>query len=192
MLITVVSVIKREEDLNQFIKELEGFKLTKEGTFVEFLGIKYPTNDGGNIQLSQEGLIKKILETTGLADCKPNKTPGRKEPLGLDPDGLPMKESWSYPSLVGMLLYLSTNCRPDICYYVSPVARFTHNPKQSHAAAVKAICRYLKGTICEGTIIRQSSRLYLECFCDADFAGLYNHEPHYLSSSVKSRGAYII
>jgi hypothetical protein len=100
-----------------------------------------------------------------------------------------MKESWSYPSVVGMLLYLSTNCRPDICYYVSLVARFTHNPKQSHAAGA---IKKLKGTICEGTIIRWSDKLFLECFCDADFAELYNHGPHLLSSSVKSRGAYII
>jgi hypothetical protein len=185
---------KNEEDLDEFISELQrrGFKLTKEGTFAEFLGIKYRTDQEGNIHLSQEGLIKKILETTGLTECKPNRTPGRKEPLGLDPDGPPMTESWSYPSVVGMLLYLSTNCRPDICYYVSSVARFTHNPKQSHAAAVKAICRYLKGTMCEGTIIRTSDKLSLECFCDADFAGLYNHDPPHLSSSVKSRGGYII
>jgi Reverse transcriptase (RNA-dependent DNA polymerase). len=186
---------KHEEDLVAFISELErrGFKLTQEGTFAEFLGIKYRTDDDGNIHLSQEGLIKKILETTGLTNCKPNKTPGSKEPLGLDPDGPPMRESWSYPSVVGMLLYLSTNCHPDISYYyVSSVARFTHNPKQSHAAAVKTICHYLKGTICEGTIIRRSDKLSLECFCDADFAGLYNHEPHHLSSSVMSRGAYII
>jgi hypothetical protein len=185
---------KNEEDLDEFINELQrrGFKLTKEGTFAEFLGIKYRTDQEGNIHLSQEGLIKKILETTGLTNCKPNRTPGRKEPLGLDPDGPPMAEAWSYPSVVGMLLYLSTNCRPDICYYVSSVARFTHNPKQSHAAAVKAICRYLKGTMCEGTIIRTSDKLSLECFCDADFAGLYNHDPPHLSSSVKSRGGYII
>lgn len=185
---------KNEEDLDEFITELQrrGFKLTKEGTFAEFLGIKYRTDEDGNIHLSQEGLIKKILETTGLTHCKPNRTPGKKEPLGLDPDGPPMTESWSYPSVVGMLLYLSTNCRPDICYYVSSVARFTHDPKQSHAAAVKAICRYLKGTMCEGTIIRTSDKLSLECFCDADFAGLYNHDPPHLSSSVKSRGGYII
>jgi hypothetical protein len=158
---------KNEEALDEFISELQrrGFKLTKEGTFAEFLGIKYRTDQEGNIHSSQEGLIKKILETTGLTNCKP---------------------------VVGMLLYLSTNCRPDICYYVSSVARFTHNPKQSHAAAVKAICRYLKGTMCEGTIIRTSDKLSLECFCDADFAGLYNHDPPHLSSSVKSRGGYII
>lgn len=60
---------------------------------MEFLGIKYHRDQDGNIHLSQEGVIKKILEITGLTNCKPNKTPGRKEPLGLDPDGPPMTES---------------------------------------------------------------------------------------------------
>jgi hypothetical protein len=46
-------------------------------------------------------------------------------------------------SVVGMLLYLSTNTHPDIAYRVSQAARFTSNPKQSHATAVKMIVRYL-------------------------------------------------
>jgi Reverse transcriptase (RNA-dependent DNA polymerase). len=49
---------KHEDDLNEFINELKhrGFKLTKEGAFAEFLGIKYCTDSDGNIHLSQEGL----------------------------------------------------------------------------------------------------------------------------------------
>jgi hypothetical protein len=45
-----------------------------------------------------------------------------------------------------MLLYLSTNTRPDIAYGVSQAARFTSSPKQSHATAVKMIVRYLIAT----------------------------------------------
>jgi hypothetical protein len=72
-----------------------------------------------------------------------------KDALGIDPDGSPMNESWSYPSVVGMLLYLSINTHQDICFLaVSQVCQFTHNSKQSHAsAAVKIIVRYLARTI---------------------------------------------
>jgi spore germination protein GerM len=63
--------------------------------------------------------------------------------LGSDPDGETMREEWLYSSIVGMLLYLSTNTRPDIAFAVSQVARFNHSPKQSHAKAVKMIVRYL-------------------------------------------------
>lgn len=185
---------KNKQVLDEFIQQLreKGFQLTLEGSFTEFLGIQYYKDLQGNIHLTQDGLIKKILETTGLADSKPNKVPCRREPLGIDPDGEPFEESWSYPSVAGMLLYLSTNTRIDIAFAVSQVCRFTHKPKKSHGTAVKIICRYLKGTLGKGTIIKPCNKLRLDCFCDADYAGLYNHEPHYLSSSVKSRGAYII
>jgi hypothetical protein len=36
-------------------------------------------------------------------------TPAGQAALGIDPDGPPMQESWSYCSVVGMFLYLSTN-----------------------------------------------------------------------------------
>lgn len=64
----------------------KGFKLTttKEGTFSEFLGIEYSSDNDGSIHLSQEGLIKKILSTTGLEEgqANPNKLPAKYEPLG--------------------------------------------------------------------------------------------------------------
>ncbi|GFH50765.1 hypothetical protein CTEN210_07241 [Chaetoceros tenuissimus] len=103
-----------------------------------------------------------------------------------------MSEPWSYPSVVGMLLYLSNNTRPDITVAVSQVARFTHSPKQSHSSAVKRIIRYLKGTINNGTILRVPKKLSLDCFVDANFCGLYNIDPPELTSSVRSRAGYII
>ena len=49
------------------------FKLTKEGSFSEYLGIKFKENpDNGTIMLTQKGLIKKILSATGMEDCSPN------------------------------------------------------------------------------------------------------------------------
>jgi hypothetical protein len=79
-----------------------------------------------------------------MQDCNLNYTLALQLSLGTDPDGEPMDEFWSYRSIVGMLLYLSTNTGPDITYAVSQVARFNHNPKKSHASAIKTIIRYLK------------------------------------------------
>eukprot|EP00972_Heterocapsa_arctica_P038481 5669739-Heterocapsa_arctica.AAC.1 len=89
--------------------------------------------------MTQEGLIKKIIETAGMEDCNSNRTPTTKEALGSDEDGQPMEDKWNYRSIIGMLLYLSTNTRPDISFAVSQVARFSHAPKKSHASAVKTI-----------------------------------------------------
>jgi hypothetical protein len=42
-----------------------------------------------------------------------------------------------------MMLCLSTCAGPDIAFAVSQVARFSHNPKKSHAAGVKMIVQHL-------------------------------------------------
>ena len=54
----------------------------------------------------------------------------------MDPEGPPIKEAWKYSSVVGMLLYLSTNTRPDIAFAVSQVAWFNSKPMQSHTSGI--------------------------------------------------------
>jgi hypothetical protein len=127
-----------------------------------------------------------------MEDCNPNWTPASTNALGIDQDGPPMKEKWSYPSIVGMLLYLSTNTRLDISFAASQVARFNHSPKQSHAQAVKMILRYLKGTADKGMIVKPTGTLELDDWCNADFAGLFRCDPDTSPTSVKSRTGFII
>ena len=91
-----------------------------------------------------------------------------------------------------MLLYVSANTRPDISYAVSQVARFSHEPRKTHATALKMIARYLEGTKTKGTIFKPTEELKLECYVDADFAGLYGVEDPSDSVSAKSRSGYII
>jgi hypothetical protein len=179
--------------IDEFISSLEtkGFTLTKEGTFSEFLGIKFTENkDAGTISLTQKGLIKKIISTTNMENCKPNWTPAATSALGMDPNGELMNEEWSYPS-IGMLLYLSTNTS-DIAFAVSQVACFSYSPKQSHASAVKQIVHYLSSTWDKGTIVKPTNTLQLDCYVDADFAGLYKRDPDASPTSGKSRIGFII
>ena len=91
-----------------------------------------------------------------------------------------------------MLLYLSTNTRPGIAFAVSQVARFGHNPKKSHAIAVKTIVRYLSRTSDKGTIMSPTGKFDLDCYVDADFAGLYKSDPDEAPTAAKSRLGYII
>ncbi|KAI2494285.1 hypothetical protein MHU86_20262 [Fragilaria crotonensis] len=137
--------------------------------------VKDPKN--GTLTLTQKGLIQKIQEATGMKMSNSNWTPAGQAALGIDPDGPPMQESWSYRSVVGMLLYLSTNTRPDIAFAVSQVARFSHNPKKSHASAIKTIVRYLQRTYDKGMIVKPTGDLTLDCYVDADFAGLHRRDP---------------
>ena len=71
-----VGVTTPNHDLiDKFVIDLKecGFELTKEGSFSEYLGIKFEENpDDSTITLTQKGLIKKILSATGMEDCSPN------------------------------------------------------------------------------------------------------------------------
>ena len=73
--------------------------------------------------MTQPGLIKKVVQATGMTLCTPNKTPTSQAALGSDPEGPPIKENWKYSPVVGMLLYLSTNTQPDIAFAVSQVSQ---------------------------------------------------------------------
>jgi hypothetical protein len=180
-------------DIDKLVADLRslGFELTQEGAFSEFLGIKMTEHDDGSITLTQTGLIDKLLKATSMEDCKPNLLPANA-PLGSDPDGVPMEESWSYPSIIGMLLYLSTNTRCDIAFAVSQAARFSANPKQSHATALKGIIRYLKRTRDQGMILKPTGNLDLELYVDADFCGMFGHEVPSNPDSARSRTGYVI
>ena len=89
-------------------------------------------------------------------------------------------------------MYLSSNTRPDLQFAVHQAARFTHNPKHSHAQAVKRIVRYLVSTRERGTIFKPNLDEGLDCYVDADFAGLYGYEDEQDPVSVRSRTGFTL
>ena len=97
-----------------------------------FLGIDIKTLDNGGFQFCQTGLIRKVMEATGMDHCNGLQTTTKVEaPLGTDVNGSEAKRDWpnSYASVIGMMLYLASNTRPDISFSVHQCARFTHNTK---------------------------------------------------------------
>ena len=168
------------------------FEMTMEGDVTALLGIQFKRLSGREIEMQKIGLIERVLKVTGLQDCNPDKMPASHKPLGTEKDGPEFAEQWSYSSVVGMLLYLAANSHPKIAYAVHQCARFTHNPKASHRAVVKRICRYLQGTKMKGLVLKPSKQLTVDCFVDADFAGQWNVEDPDDLLFVKSRTGYVL
>ena len=170
----------------------QGIDLIVESNDVSaFLGIQF-TRKGSTIELKQLGLLDKILEATKMKDCNSDVVPAQPTPLGKDKDGPAFSEEWNYWSVVGMLLYLASNSRPDIAFAVHQVARFSHDPRKSHAVALKRIVRYLKGTRDKGMIFKPSNNWKVDCYVDADFCGLWGSEDPDDPIVTKSRTGYII
>ena len=183
-------------EIQAIINELGAlFDITDEGEIDTYLGVKVtrPTHD--TIELSQPHLIQQILDDLGM---KPNtKTKDKAAPsstiLRRDLDGKPFDEAWDYRSVVGKLNYLEKSTRPEIAYAVHQCARFSNNPKQSHANAVKYLCRYLMATKDRGLILHPSQDKSFEVHVDCDFAGNWVKEDALNDpSTAKSRTGYII
>jgi histone deacetylase 1/2 len=135
------------------------FDLNIEDDVAGFLGILMKKKDDGSIELIQMGLIDRILKVIGLEDSHVKSMPSDIKALGKDENDEWCSEPWSYASVVGMMMYLSSNSRPDIAYAIHSCARFTHCPKKVHEKALKRIARYLKGTRERGMIIKPSADL---------------------------------
>ena len=98
----------------------------------DFLGIDIKTLDDGGYQFCQTVFIHKVLEDTGMDHSNGFPTPKKVEaPLGTDVNGFESKRDWpnSYASIIGMMLYLASNTRPDISFAVHQYSWFTHNTK---------------------------------------------------------------
>ena len=173
--------------------EKRPFEFRDEGEISAFLGIKIDQQGGNEYHLSQPGLIKKVLKAAGMEDCKPNLTPANIELLGPSLESPVLNETWEYGSIIGMLMYLANNSRPDIAHAVHACARYTHNPRQPHATAVKHILRYLQVTKNKGMVITPNlTEDSLDCYVDSDFAGNYNSYNDQDPTSTKSRTGYVI
>ena len=168
------------------------FALRDEGEVSAFLGIQITKTGDNEFFLTQTGLIDKVLAVTNMTDCNGCDTPSTTDPLHADVDGAVFDEVWAYDVVIGMLMYISGNTRPDIAYAVHQAARFTHGVRQSHAAGVKRILRYLKKTKDDGLILKPGPELRVDCYVDADFGGLFSVEDKQDPISVKSRTGYVI
>ncbi len=103
---------KSKQLADEFLETLRKLKMefTQEDSMMSYLGVKFEEDTkNGSFTLTQPGLIEKIIEATNMKESRTNAVPAVCEALGKDPDGAPFHGPWNYRSIVGRLLYLSTN-----------------------------------------------------------------------------------
>jgi len=185
---------KSDAILDSVIASLQPeFNLTLEGDVGTFLGVDIKRTSECFLELIQPGLISNIISLCGLeTESNQHKTPATTI-LNADPSDLEREQTWNYRSIIGMLAYLSTSTRPDIAFAVHQSACFCTAPKCSRNIAVRRIIRYLKRTKDCGYILHPSSIHHnIDCYVDADFAGLWSPTRASDPISVKSCTGYII
>ena len=195
----VLMFSKDESNFDKLIDSLKrsGVAIRKEGSAEGFLGVdlvREETPSGPVITLLQKGLTKRVIEALGLSSRMSTAldTPAEAAPLPKDAGGLSASGTINYPAVIGMLLYLSGHSRPDIAFAVHQCARYTFNPTRRHEQALIRIGRYLKGTQGKGLIMRPDDSRGIDCYPDADFAGLYGQEDNQDPHCARSRTGYVI
>jgi hypothetical protein len=129
------------EDIDGFKREMAAcFKMSDLGALSYYLGTEVRQGKE-HISLGQRADAEKLLERSGMAECKPCATP-MEERLKLSKHSTAAKvDATRYRSIVGGLRYL-THTRPDIAFAVGYVSQFMEEPCEDCWTAVKRLLRY--------------------------------------------------
>lgn len=114
------------------------------GEAKNFLGIEIHKNNEGFYEISQSECIKNVLEVTELKNAKVSQIPmdvGYHKLVGE-----PLTSNDEYRKIIGMLLYLSVNSRPDIAAAAAILSQKVSCPTLSDLNEAKRVVRYLNGT----------------------------------------------
>eukprot|EP00253_Pinus_taeda_P004219 PITA_04219 len=125
----------------------------------------------GDIFLSQQKYVVKILERFGEVNCKPVTSPMELDFKKLSGSVVEpaLGNATEYRQLIGALMFL-VNSRSDTCFAVSTLSQHMVEPHHSHWIGAKNLLRYLQGTITHG--LRYTVRdVRLHGYTDANWAG---------------------
>jgi hypothetical protein len=125
-----------------------------------FLGCKYKWENLPNgkltVSITQTAKAEELIKAHGMKECNPVASPYRSG-LVIDRipgDGIPLDDKQelvkNYQSLVGGLLWLQRQTRPDISTAVSLLSSYSHKPTQSHYESAERVLAYLQGSLDRG------------------------------------------
>ncbi|XP_046858516.1 secreted RxLR effector protein 161-like [Xenia sp. Carnegie-2017] len=139
-----------------------------------FLGMRI-LRSHDKITVDQKKYIESVLQQFNMSDCKAAATPGEVNlKLIKSNDDQKLVDAKLYRSLVGSLLFIGKQTRPDILHIVNQLSRFLDKPDISHWKAAKHVLRYLKGTIDLQLTFLKNSNLDIVGDSDADWSGDLN------------------
>ena len=155
--------------------------MTDMGALEHFLNVRV-TRSCSYVQLDQSVYSQKVFDTFSAHIGTENKT--RKCPLpsdtmdriakepkeGSEEDQRYVNNNFPYRSMLGALLYLSMNTRPDISYAVGLLSRFGSKPTKVTCILMVYLLQYRRGTV-EMSIRFSGSRFDMHVFTDAAWTG---------------------
>jgi len=167
LLLVASSTKALNSELNELHKRI---KLKDLGEVKRYLGVDISRNPDRSFTLSQRRALVEILELAGMENCKPVTTPlevgvlDSKEQAALREDRATL-----YRSLVGKLMYIATNTRPDILVATATLSKYLRDPQDRHWSSLKHLLAYIRGSLDTALILGRHKYNRLTIFSDADW-----------------------
>ncbi|CAI7790125.1 unnamed protein product, partial [Closterium sp. NIES-53] len=124
------------------------------------------------ITLTQSHMVHQVLQRFGFQFSSPQPTPlSTSHSLSAPPSDESVEPSGLYPELVGCLMYLMTNTRPDLAYPLSLLARYVApgRHRKVHWDAAKRVQHYLCSTLGMGHVLGGRGLVVLTGHADASW-----------------------
>lgn len=186
----LIATSKKEE--MKRIKKLIADKLevVDKGPVKYFLSLEVDrVADNGKISISQKSQIRKLLQEHNMTTCRTTATPlDPKYQVKCDEDNCEKFDQTQYQSLIGSLMYIAINTRPDILHSVCKLSQRNKDPHMEHMVAAKRILRYLSTTQ-NKQLIYQKTGKPIECYTDADWGGDTTNRKSYTGYAFMLAGA---
>lgn len=140
------------------------------GEVKQYLGIEVSKDEDNSYAICQTSYIVKIAEEFQLENCKGSKYPMDTGYHKINDETL-LDSNEMYRKLIGMLLYISTNTRPDISASVGILSQRVSKPRNVDLNEGLRIVRYLTATKdLKLKMFDKKETITLQAFADADFA----------------------
>jgi len=164
------------DEMDEFKRFLSGeYDLKAPGNVKQFCGIAI-RQEGERILLNQEAYIKELVKRFGVEKTRKVNVPMTKIPekAGTATQDQAIARTTPYRELIGSLMFLSTQTRPDITFSLGILSRFNNNFNEEHWKAAKKVLRYLNETSqynLSGKRVETGNELVMTCYSDSDWAG---------------------
>ena len=145
------------------------FHMEDRGRLHWFLGLRIRQEEG-KVTIDQERYIEIMLERFQMDQCKPSRTPA-----DLNLKLQTAQNGDEYRSLVGSLLCLAEQMRPDIMFTVTILSRHMNAPTNQHWLCRKRLLRYLQGSKGLKLTYTKEASYELVGENDADWSGDVNN-----------------
>lgn len=168
----IVACISEEEIKNVERSLKEKLTLSSLGDVSCFLGIRIEKDADGYFTMDQKGYISKIANRYNLDRARGSKIPLDTGYYRSREGSKAMPDNRQYQCLIGALLYVAVNTRPDVAASVAILSRRVSAPTETDWMELKRVVRYLVTTndYALKLISHREEPLKLVGYSDADWS----------------------